>query len=393
MTLPLVVLKPKKEISIHRKHHWVFSGAIDAVSEEIQNGDLVWVTNHKQEVIATGLFQEFGSISVRVLAFEKAEITQDWWNIKIKSAVSARISLGLFSKTNNIIRLVFGEGDGLPGLVIDYYNKTTVIQCHTNGMLQFLDNISVALQHALGSKLKHVYNKSEGAIKFETETKDGTLWGEPQESTVALENGAKYNIDWVNGQKTGFFIDQRDNRSLLMQYSKGKTVLNTFCYSGGFSIAALQGGAKKVVSLDSSVGALTLTEQNVTLNKFEGKQHETVQADAVDYIKDIGNSYDIIILDPPAFAKNKSARHKAVQAYKRINLHALRQIKNGGILFTFSCSQAVDKQLFSNTVIAAAIESGREVKILHQLHQPADHPVNAYHPEGEYLKGLVLYIN
>ena len=377
--------------SIERKHPWIFSGAIKSDVTELLDGDVVSVFDNKNNFLARGHFQH-ATISVRVLTFEDIELNQEFFNKKIANAVELRTKLNLIRKDSNICRLVHGEGDSLPGLIIDFYNGVAVIQCHSIGMYNSVELIGEALKNALIKDIKAVYSKSSDTLPQRAEGKDGYLFGECDTPHIALEYGVKLKIDWIHGQKTGFFIDQRENRFLLGKYSKGKKVLNTFCYSGGFSLLALQEGASLVHSLDSSKKAITLTDANVELNQFEQK-HKSIVADAMDYMKNLEEDYDIIVLDPPAFAKHRDKRHKAIQGYKRLNAHAIRQIKPGGILFTFSCSQVVDKFLFTNTVIAAAIEAGRNVRILEQLHQPADHPINAFHPEGEYLKGLVLQVD
>lgn len=377
--------------SIERKHPWIFSGAIQSDVSEITDGEIVTVLDNKKNFLARGHFQH-ATISVRILSFEDTELDQAFFNEKIQNAIDLRKKLNLIREDSNICRLIHGEGDSLPGLIVDYYNGVAVIQCHSIGMYNSVELISEALKNGLKDELTAVYSKSSDTLPQRAEGKDGYLFGTCETPHVALEYGVKLQIDWINGQKTGFFIDQRENRFLLGKYSKDKKVLNTFCYSGGFSLLALQEGAELVHSLDSSKKAITLTDANVTLNNFD-KNHKSIVADAMDYMKDLEEDYDIIVLDPPAFAKHRDKRHKAIQGYKRLNAHAIRQIKPGGILFTFSCSQVVDKFLFTNTVIAAAIEAGRNVRILEQLHQPADHPINAFHPEGEYLKGLVLQID
>ncbi|MFN5418211.1 MAG: class I SAM-dependent rRNA methyltransferase [Flavobacteriia bacterium] len=379
-----------KTHSILRKHPWVFSGAIDSKTEDIQEGEIVKLLDNKGRFLAIGHFQP-STIAVRVLSFDEIEINQEFFNKQLKHAVDLRMKLNLLRKDNNIFRLVHGEGDNLPGLIVDFYNGVAVIQCHSVGMYLSLEMISSALQTALGENLTAIYSKSSDTLPERIGAENKYLFGTCETPHVALENGIKYEIDWVNGQKTGFFIDQRENRALLEKYSLGKKVLNTFCYSGGFSLASIKGGAVLAHSLDSSKKAIELTEANVKLNKMASK-HESIVADTMEYIKDLPEKYDIIILDPPAFAKHRDKRHKAIQGYKRLNAHAIRQIKPGGIIFTYSCSQVVDKFLFTNTIIAAAIESGRNVRILEQLHQPADHPINAFHPEGEYLKGLVIEV-
>jgi len=386
-----LIIREQKEASIYRRHPWIFSGAIYTHTAEHKDGDVVEVTNRSGNVVARGHFQN-GTIMVRVLSFDPDEqIDQSFWNKRIESAVALRKKAGLFTPENSICRLVHGEGDLLPGLIIDWFDGVAVVQCHSFGMYQSLSAIKIALQQAFGDSLKAIYSKSSDTLAKHEVNEDGYLFGNCDLPHTAQEYGHAYHIDWITGQKTGFFIDQRENRALLAKYAKGKKVLNTFCYSGGFSVTALKAGAVLVHSLDSSKKAIVLTEDNVKLNGLEAK-HSSIVADAMEYMKHLEEDYDVIVLDPPAFAKHRDARHRAVQGYKRLNAHAMKQIKPGGILFTFSCSQVVDKQLFTNTIIAAAIESGRTVRILEQLHQPADHPINAFHPEGEYLKGLVLEI-
>lgn len=386
----IIQLYPKKTQSIERRHPWIFSGAIDLASEGLEDGDLVTVQDKNGKFLAKGHFQN-ATIAVRVLSFEDIAIDEVFYTSKIESAFRVRVSLGLFSETNQIARLIHGEGDGLPGLIVDFYNGVAVVQCHSIGMYRDITLIAKALQTVMGDKLIAIYSKSSETLPDRVEVKDGYLFGSCETPHVALEHGVKLNIDWIKGQKTGFFIDQRENRLLLGKYARDKKVLNTFCYSGGFSLLALQNGATLVHSLDSSKKAIELTDENVKLNGFTN--HQSIVADTMEYIKELPESYDIIILDPPAFAKHRDKRHKAVQGYKRLNAHAIRQIKPGGIIFTFSCSQVIDKVLFTNTVIAASIEAGRNVRILEQLHQPADHPISAVHPEGEYLKGLVIYVD
>lgn len=380
-----------KTDSILRRHPWVFSGAISTDTTDLSDGELVTVADAKGNFLARGHFQH-ATIAVRALSFEDVSIDQDFFNRILKRAIDLRETLQLFTPENSICRLVHGEGDSLPGLVIDFYAGTAVIQCHSIGMYRFIDLIKNGLKHALGDKLNSIYSKSSDTLPNRTDVEDGYIFGNCSTPHVAHEHGVALNIDWITGQKTGFFIDQRESRLLLGKYSKGKKVLNTFCYSGGFSLLALKHGASLVHSLDSSKKAIALTDDNVTLNNYNDR-HESIVADAMEYMKDLKEDYDIIVLDPPAFAKHREKRHKAIQGYKRLNAHAIRQIKPGGIIFTFSCSQVVDKYLFNNTVIAAAIEAGRNVRILEQLHQPADHPVNAFHPEGEYLKGLVIQVD
>jgi 23S rRNA (cytosine1962-C5)-methyltransferase len=392
MHYPKFYLQKGKEISLLRRHHWVFSGAIAKSDPGVENGDLVSVYSSKNEFLGIGHFSQ-GSIMVRIISFEEREINADFWKEKISSAFSLRKNLGLTeNEETNVYRLIHGEGDLIPGLIVDYYHGTAVIQAHHVGMHRHVKEISEALRAVYGKTLKGVYDKSAETLPKNLGIESNEwVWGKAETDQVN-EYKATYRIDWEKGQKTGFFIDQRENRKLVSAYSKGKKVLNTFCYSGGFSVLALQEGAREVHSVDISAKAIELTEENVTLNAGFPGSHQSIVADVVKYIREIGDDYDLIILDPPAFAKNIKARHNAVQAYKRLNAEALRKIKPGGILFTFSCSQVVDKSLFAHTITAAAMESKRKVKILHQLSQPADHPVNIFHPETEYLKGLVLYV-
>jgi len=391
MTYPILHIRKGKEQSLMRRHPWVFSGAIESSTESLKDGDVVCLMTRKDQFLGIGHFQH-ATISVRILSFEYEEIDQAFFDRKIKKAVDSRLNIGLLTKQNNIFRVCHGEGDELPGLVIDFYNGVAVIQCHSIGMYFSVELIAHALKNAFGKKLTAVYSKSTDTLPKRTDVVDTYLFGSCETPHLALENGVKYNIDWISGQKTGFFIDQRVNRRILGEYSKGKKVLNTFCYSGGFSLQALNHGASLVHSLDSSKKAIALTDDNVVLNNYTEK-HLSICADAMDYMKDLQEDYDIIVLDPPAFAKHREKRHQAIQGYKRLNAHAIRQIKPGGIIFTFSCSQVIDKAMFTNTIIAAAIESGRNVRILEQIHQPADHPIHAFHPEGEYLKGLIIQVD
>ena len=386
-----ITIKRGKESSIERGHPWIFSGAIHKIEGQPKNGDVVDVFRGDGVFLARGHFQK-GTISVRVLTRNEEEsINQDFWNDRLRIAFELRQKLGLFRKGNSICRLVHGEGDLLPGLIVDWFNGVAVIQCHSLGMFKTLNQIKEAILHNLGEEVKAIYSKSAETLPTDSGARNEYVFGTCETPHIAEEYGHKFSIDWISGQKTGFFIDQRENRRLLAQYAHGKTILNAFCYSGGFSVTALKAAAAHVDSLDSSAKAIVLTEENIRLNKLE-ENHRSITADAMHHIKQLDKNYDIIVLDPPAFAKHRDARHKAIQGYKRLNAHAMRYIKPGGILFTFSCSQVVDKALFNNTVIAAAIESGRQVRILEQLHQPADHPIHAFHPEGEYLKGLVLEV-
>ncbi len=391
MLYPLLTITKGKEQSILRKHPWVFSGAIADETTELQDGDLVCLTTKKQQVLGIGHFQH-ATIAVRMLSFDYETIDQAFYERRLQNAFELRKRIGLLRADNNIFRLCHGEGDQLPGLIIDYYAGVAVIQCHSIGMFKQVELIAAALVQVMGKDLKAIYSKSSDTLPKRQEVQDAYLYGAVEVPHLALENGVKYHIDWINGQKTGFFIDQRENRALLGKYAQGKKVLNTFCYSGGFSLQALNNNAELVHSLDSSKKAIALTDDNVALNGFESK-HASIVDDAMDYMKDLPEDYDIIVLDPPAFAKHRDKRHQAIQGYKRLNAHAIRQIKPGGFIFTFSCSQVVDTQLFTNTVIAAAIEAGRSCRILEQLHQPADHPIQAFHPEGAYLKGLVIQID
>ena len=386
-----IILRKNKEESLLRKHPWVFSGAIDLIDDEISDGDIVSVFDSKNRFLASGHFQN-ATIAVRILTFEEIELNQIFYNNVLSEAIELRKTLGLFSKENTICRILHGEGDGLPGLIIDYYNGVAVIQCHSIGMYQSIEFISIALQTVFGKSLKAIYSKSSETLHNKSDIVDGYIYGTCKTPHKGKENGITFSIDWITGQKTGFFIDQRENRKLLSKYAQNKKILNTFCYSGGFSLFALKAGAKEVHSLDSSKKAIELTEQNVTLNKLEDN-HVSIVADAMEFMKTVDNSFDVIILDPPAFAKHRDKRHQAIQGYKRLNEMAIRSIRPGGIIFTFSCSQVVDKNLFTHTVIAAAMSSGRKIRILEQLHQPADHPINAFHPEGEYLKGLVIQVS
>lgn len=393
MTYKKIILKPKKEESLKRFHPWVFSGAVQQKEEPIEEGEIVSIYTHNGDFIAIGHYQ-IGSIEVRVLSFEDILINNDFWEQRLQAALDLRKALGLLNPDNNSFRLVHGEGDNLPGLIIDIYGKTAVIQSHSVGMHFSRNEICKALQHIM-PEIINIYYKSETTLPFKAElgAENEYLKGGDHIDEIAFENGLKFYPDWVKGQKTGFFIDQRDNRSLLEKYSAKRAVLNMFCYTGGFSLYALRGGAKLVHSVDSSAKAILQTEKNVALNFQDDTRHKSFTEDAFKYLKEMEKgSYDLIILDPPAFAKHRGAIRNALQGYKRLNAVAFEKIKTGGILFTFSCSQAINKEAFRLAVFSAAAQSGRRVKILHQLTQPADHPVNIYHPEGEYLKGLVLYV-
>lgn len=393
-----IFLRRGKEESLLRRHPWIFSGAIASVRSDrpqIEEGEVVDVYTQAGEFIARGHYQ-IGSIAVRVLTFEREPIDQAWWNHRIAVACDVRRSLGLSTAPDtDCYRLVHGEGDSLPGLVVDIYGSVAVIQCHSVGMYRSRMAIAEALRTSFADRLKAIYDKSSQTVPFKAglNAVDGYLFGHSDsKSHVVTENGLKFKVNWEEGQKTGFFLDQRENRALLRRYAAGRTVLNTFCYTGGFSVGAMAGGALEVCSVDSSERAVQLADENMKLNFGDAVRHQAIAADAIEYLKHIGDRYDLIILDPPAFAKHHKVLGNALQGYKRINARALSQIRSGGILFTFSCSQAVTKELFRTTVFSAAAIARRNVRILHQLTQPADHPINIYHPEGEYLKGLVLYV-
>ena len=388
-----IYLKKGKEESLNRFHPWIFSGAIRHMNEGIEEGEIVNVYTNSNDFIAVGHYQ-IGSITVRVLSFSNIEINHDYWCKRLDAAFKMRQSIGIAdSLENNTYRLVHGEGDFLPGLVIDCYGETAVMQAHSVGMHVCREDICRALIEVMGGRIKHVYYKSETTLPYKAELgqENGFIYGKT-ENDVALENGLKFHVDWLRGQKTGFFVDQRENRSLLEHYAKGKSVLNMFCYTGGFSVYAMRGQAKLVHSVDSSAKAVELTNRNIELNFPDDTRHEAFCEDAFKYLANHDDKYDLIVLDPPAFAKHRSALRKALSGYTRLNMNGLQHIKHGGILFTFSCSQVVSKDNFRNAVFAAAVQVGRKVRILHQIHQPADHPINIYHPEGEYLKGLVLYV-
>lgn len=386
-------MKPKKEESLLRFHPWVFSGAIQGMERKPEEGDLVEVYSSDNRFLAIGHYQ-IGSIAVRVLSFEKRPIDHQFWVDRIRSAYQLRCILGLANTpNNNTFRLIHGEGDALPGLVIDMYANTAVMQAHSVGMHKCRMEIAAALKEVVGDALQNIYYKSETTLPYKADlnSENGYLLGQDVDD-IALENGLKFYVDWQKGQKTGFFVDQRENRKLLEHYAKGRSVLNMFCYTGGFSFYAMRGGAKLVHSVDSSAKAISLTNRNVELNFPGDLRHEAYAEDAFKYLERMGSNYDLIILDPPAFAKHKDVLRNALQGYRKLNAIAFEKIKPGGILFTFSCSQVVSKENFRLAVFSAAAQSKRNVRILHQLTQPADHPVNIYHPEGEYLKGLVLYV-
>ena len=388
-----VHLKPKKEESLLRFHPWVFSGAIQRINGKPTEGELVDVLDNQGNFLATGHYQ-IGSIAVRVLSFEKVDIDNNYWQQKISQAYTVRRELGLINPPyNNTYRLIHGEGDSLPGLIADVYDDTAVFQAHSVGMHLSRQAIAEAIV-AVVPAVKNVYYKSETTLPFNAPIapEDGYLIGKAGNAFKAMENGLEFKVDWLKGQKTGFFVDQRENRALLEKYSKGKKVLNMFCYTGGFSVYSLRGGAELVHSVDSSAKAIELTDSNVAINFPDAKNHVSFAEDAFKFLNDKREEYDLIVLDPPAFAKHREAVRNALKGYKRLNRKALEQIKPNSILFTFSCSQVINKDQFRLAVFSAAAEAKRNVRILHQLTQSADHPINIYHPEGEYLKGLVLFV-
>lgn len=388
-----VVLKRGKEISIQRFHPWIFSGAIQKLEGNPADGEWVEVLDFKNNTLGFGHYQQ-GSIAVRMLSFAREAPVSDFWKDKISKAIELRKSAGLPGNATNAFRMIHAEGDGLPGLIADYYAGVLVMQAHDAGM--HLDRFDIA--HAFGDcmdkDLRAIYYKSQSTLpgKFRDASADGYLFGEPITRQIISEYNNKFFVDWQEGQKTGFFLDQRENRKLLGTFSAGKKVLNTFCYTGGFSVYALASGASLVHSVDASKKAIELTADNIALNGFDPQIHACFAADTFEFLNEKRETYDVIILDPPAFAKHRDARHQAVRGYQRLNAEAMRAIAPGGVLFTFSCSQVVDRQLFYDTIVSAAIQAGREISVLHHLSQPADHPVSIFHPEGEYLKGLVLYV-
>ena len=390
-----VTLKPTKEKSLLRKHPWLFSGAIKKIDDNIHDGDIVSIYSNKDKYLATGHYNE-GNISVRIFDFNERLINDKFWEEKISKALNLRKSSILINDSNNVFRLIHAEGDHMPGFICDIYNQVAVFQFHSIGMWKLKELFSKIIQKLL-PQIEIIYDKSEKTLPKKhidqySVANSYLLKNVELKSTNVLEYGNEFKIDWENGQKTGFFIDQRENRKFLGEMSKGKKILNTFCYSGGFSIYALNSGAKEVHSLDSSQKAIDLVDENIDLLKDKNIKHLSIVEDAMDFIKDLNNEYDIIVLDPPAFAKHIKVKHKALQGYKRLNIKAIEQIKPNGILFTFSCSQVIDNNLFRHMVLSSAIIAGRNVSILKQLHQPADHPINIFHPESEYLKGLILKV-
>ena len=402
MSYKTIRLKKGKESSLLRFHPWIFSGAIENIEEGIEEGDTVRVVAHDGTFLAVGHYQ-IGSIAVRVLSFEDIIIDGGFWRERLQKAYELRKAIGVIRKPaavsgmseniNTTYRLVHGEGDNLPGLVIDIYDDTAVMQAHSVGMHVNRQAVAEALADVMGKSLTAIYYKSETTLPYKANLgqENGFILGST-DNNIAIENGLKFHIDWLKGQKTGFFVDQRENRALVEHYAKGRSVLNMFCYTGGFSVYAMRGGARLVHSVDSSAKAIELTKANVELNFPNDERHEAYCEDAFKYLDEHDDTYDLIVLDPPAFAKHRKALRNGLRGYTRLNVKGLQRIRHGGILFTFSCSQVVTKDNFREAVFTAAAQTGRRVRILHQLHQPADHPINIYHPEGEYLKGLVLYV-
>lgn len=394
MSVCRIYLKPRKEESLLRFHPWVFSGAIASVSGPAEDGELIEVYDSAGRFLGVGHYQK-GSIAVRILSFLPETVDHAFWTRRLRAAYDVRRALGLCAADSDTFRLVYGEGDMLAGLVVDIYGQTAVMQAHSVGMHRARTDVATALKETLGDALQHIYYKSEGTLPFRTaagQENGYLLGGGEKKDAVATERGLQFRIDWLKGQKTGFFVDQRENRALVEQYARGRSVLNMFCYTGGFSVYAMRGNAVAVHSVDSSAKAIALTEQNVELNFPDDARHRAFAADAFDFLEATGDRYDLIVLDPPAFAKHKNVLRNALQGYRKLNALAIGKIRPGGILFTFSCSQVVSKNDFRLAVFSAAAQTGRHVRILHQLTQPADHPVSIYHPEGEYLKGLALLV-
>lgn len=388
------ILRKGKEISIRRFHPWIFSGAIHQLEGTITDGVWVEVVDYRDQRLGFGHYQR-GSIAVRMLSFGNEYPGESFWREKISKALDLRRSAHLPNPATNAFRVIHGEGDGLPGLIADCYAGVIVMQAHDTGMHLDRKSIADAFSEVLGNNVTAIFYKSQSTLpgSVRDQSHDEFLYGQPHAESTVLENGHRFLVNWQEGQKTGFFLDQRENRKLLGTFSHDRTVLNTFCYTGGFSVYALTAGAQLVHSVDASQKAIDLTVRNIELNGFDPSIHQCFAVDTFDFLKDRQGQYDTIILDPPAFAKHRDARHQAVRGYTRLNVEAMRAIRSGGILFTFSCSQVVDRQLFYDTIVAAAIQSGREIRVLHHLSQPADHPVSIFHPEGEYLKGLVLFVS
>jgi 23S rRNA (cytosine1962-C5)-methyltransferase len=392
--LKRIILKPGKDQSVKRFHPWVFSGAIDRVTETPGEGEYVAVYSHNKECLGTGHYHS-GSIAVRMIEFSYSEPSADFWKTKFEKALRLRVISGLHDNGHtNVFRLVNAEGDGFPGLIVDFYNGSAVMQAHSVGMCKITSQLAEVLKDLLGENLAGIYDKTSPALKGRSGVvrESDHLLGD-KENTIVLEYGNKFRVNWVEGQKTGYFIDQRENRKLLERYSYGKTVLNMFGYTGGFSVYAMRGGARKVNTVDSSKKAIGLADENIALNFPGDARHESFSMEVFDYFRENNQKYDIIVIDPPAFAKSRKAQNNAIQAYKRLNAKAMEHVMPGGILFTFSCSQVIGRQEFRQAVYSAALESGREAKIMHLLSHPPDHPVSIFHPEGEYLKGLVLQIS
>jgi len=389
-----VILKSGKDQSLKRYHPWVFSGAIKKIKGEPAEGDIVHVYDNKDEFLGIGHYQ-IGSIAIRIISFENVDIDKAFWKKKLQRAVYLRQTLDLLDNPETtVFRLINAEGDGFPGLVIDYYNGVLVIQAHSIGMYRTIDLLSEILQELFENQLTAIYNKSDSTLpyKADIDRKNYYIFDKEKVSSVK-ENGLAFDINWEEGQKTGFYIDQRENRLLLKRFSKDKTVLNLFGYTGGFSVYALEGGCKSVDTVDSSKNAIDLANKNIEKNFGSSANHRGIASDAFDYLNNRDTEYDVIVLDPPAFAKHHNVLHNALQGYKKLNRKAIQNINSGGVLFTFSCSQVVSRENFRKMIFTAAAGTGRQVRILHQMDQPSDHPINVYHPEGEYLKGLVLKID
>ncbi len=389
---PSIVLIKGREQSLQRKHPWIFSGGIKSRPKDIEEGDIVTVKDNYENVLGIGMYQD-NSIMVRMLSFEDITIDDHYWELTLQKAIDYRKKiLGFPSETTNAFRLFHGEGDGVSGLIIDIYNTTAVIQCHNIGVHKMQATIARILSQLMGDALTSIYSKSKETLpdNYTKDLTDGFIYGNEINEDIVVENGHKFIINWAEGQKTGFFLDQRDNRALVGQFAKSKSVLNCFCYTGGFSVYTGYGNAIEVTSIDVSAKAMALTDKNIDLNKVE--HHTSITANVMEHLAKQDSKYDILIVDPPAFAKNISKRHNAIQAYKRLNTMAIKTINPGGLLFTFSCSQVVTTQLFYDTIVAAGIESGRSIRVMKHLSQGADHPVNLFHPEGHYLKGLMVYV-
>ncbi len=393
MKYPEIRLRRGKEESLMRFHPWVFSGAIESLPDGVEEGDVVQVTSHEGDSLGVGHYQ-IGSIAVRMLSDKPVDVDAEFYASRLAEAFKLRETLGLIREDNNAYRLVHGEGDFLPGLIVDVYGSTAVLQAHSPGMHYARNILADALVNLAGAGIKNVYYKSETTLPYKAslDPQNDYIVG-AYDTNVAMENGLKFHVDWLKGQKTGFFVDQRDNRSMLERYAKGRKVLNMFCYTGGFSVYALRGGAELVHSVDSSAKAVALTDANVSLNFGECRRHASYAVDAFKYLSEMPDgAYDLVVLDPPAFAKHRGAIKNALRGYQRLNARAMEKMPKGSVLFTFSCSQAISKDQFRLAVFSAAAQTGRRVRILHQMTQPSDHPINIYHPEGEYLKGLILYI-